>query len=362
MWPGQWSFPRRWKTGIILLLILLGTAVDLALVRASFVRVADGFDQMGLQVAHSGSSFDISWNRSSRLIRTARRGTLFLQDGSSTKTVDLDVSLLRQGRVVYSPAGNADLNVRLEIVTDRNRTRSASLLIIGQSQIGQNQIGQNQIGQNKIGENKIAENTVRNVSSVAISPAPPRWTTPVPKLIASTGGSERLTVRRVPSEDDLPLPSRSWKAFQPPGRTASTQPAARVLAPPEAVAVPAIHSDPLKSNGGLPFIAPPKTPMTVSLPRYQEAVPLRRINILVPLAVRTALNGRVLVTVKVQINPAGKVSSVEPVSVEGNAAIYGAELMLAAITAAREWTFRPGTLNGVPIATEKSIRFAVGDH
>lgn len=337
MWPGQWSFPRRWTSWIIFLAIFVGTALDLALVRASFVRVVDGFDQLGLQVVHSGSSFDISWNRSSRLIRTARRGTLFLQDGSSTRTVDLDVSLLRQGRVVYSPAGRADLNVRLEIVTDRNRTRSASLLIIGQE---------------KTGQDKIGENITRNVSSIAISPAPAPRAIAVPKLVASTGRSERLKVRRVPEKEDPPLPSRSWKAFQPPGRTASTQATAPVLAPPETAAVAAIHSDPLKSSG-LPFIAPP---------RYQEPIPLLSPRISVPLAVRRRLKGRVSIAVKAQINPAGKVSSVEPVSVEGSAGIYEAELMLAAITAARQWTFRPVTLNGVPIATEKLIRFVVRDH
>lgn len=68
---------------------------------------------LGLHIGRKADSLAVTWDRNSPEILTAQRAVLYIRDGSSQKTLDLDVSQLRTGVVSYAPSGD-DLQFRLE--------------------------------------------------------------------------------------------------------------------------------------------------------------------------------------------------------------------------------------------------------
>jgi hypothetical protein len=56
---------------------------------------------LSLSVSKSGDSLHLRWDRQSRAVRSAQRGTLEIADGASSKTVELDDGQLHNGSVIY---------------------------------------------------------------------------------------------------------------------------------------------------------------------------------------------------------------------------------------------------------------------
>lgn len=61
---------------------------------------------LSLSVSKTGDSLHLRWDRQSRAVRSARRGTLEIADGASSKTVDLDDNQLHNGSVIYHSLTN----------------------------------------------------------------------------------------------------------------------------------------------------------------------------------------------------------------------------------------------------------------
>jgi protein TonB len=89
-------------------------------------------------------------------------------------------------------------------------------------------------------------------------------------------------------------------------------------------------------------------------------VVIRRVNPVfsreVQAEMRTA-NGKVSVSVLVSIDPSGTVQSVRVVSSSGEPNHSGPYIRLAALNAARQWKFRPGTAGGKPVASQTTLVF-----
>src|SRR5262249_4732839 len=56
---------------------------------------------LALRVNRSGEDFEISWDHSSKAVRQASHGTLIIQDGGTTRTVQFDGRRLREGKILY---------------------------------------------------------------------------------------------------------------------------------------------------------------------------------------------------------------------------------------------------------------------
>jgi hypothetical protein len=67
---------------------------------------------LGLSVSRTDNNLNVKWDRDATAIRTAQRGVLEIEDGRSTKPVDLDPAQLHNGSFVY---GNSSDTVRFRL-------------------------------------------------------------------------------------------------------------------------------------------------------------------------------------------------------------------------------------------------------
>ncbi len=67
---------------------------------------------LALTVTKSGDNLSVKWDREAPAIRSAQKGLLEIEDGSSTKPVDLDAAQLRTGSLIYR---NASKSVRFKL-------------------------------------------------------------------------------------------------------------------------------------------------------------------------------------------------------------------------------------------------------
>ena len=68
----------------------------------------------------------IRWNRDSKAVSAAKRGSLEISDGQKTEVAEVDLKHLRDGYVAYGPASK-DVNIRLEIQQQDGRKTSESV-------------------------------------------------------------------------------------------------------------------------------------------------------------------------------------------------------------------------------------------
>jgi hypothetical protein len=96
--------------------LLFGVALGLmiALARGSGVPGRDSQDfSLGLSVTRSDDNLSVRWDRDAAAIHAAARGVLEIEDGSYTKSVDLDPAQLNNGSIIYR---NSSGSVRFRLV------------------------------------------------------------------------------------------------------------------------------------------------------------------------------------------------------------------------------------------------------
>jgi hypothetical protein len=96
--------------------LLFGVALGLmiALARGSGVPAHDIQDfSLGLSVTRSDDNLSVRWDRDAAAIHAASRGVLEIEDGSYTKSVDLDPAQLNNGSIIYRNSSGA---VRFRLV------------------------------------------------------------------------------------------------------------------------------------------------------------------------------------------------------------------------------------------------------
>jgi len=72
-----------------------------------------------LTVAKSGNNLTVKWDHSAPAIRSAQRGTLYIDEGAQERPVELGTTELTSGSVVYSPASNR-VEFRLQVFPNDN--------------------------------------------------------------------------------------------------------------------------------------------------------------------------------------------------------------------------------------------------
>jgi hypothetical protein len=68
---------------------------------------------LSLAVTNTGDNLNVRWNRQAPPVRAARSGLLEIEEGNSTKSVDLDVAQLQNGSIIYR---NSSDTVRFRLV------------------------------------------------------------------------------------------------------------------------------------------------------------------------------------------------------------------------------------------------------
>jgi len=96
--------------------LLLGVALGMmiALTRTSGSSRGDAQDfSLGLAISKTDDNLSVRWDRQSAAIHTAQRGVLEIEDGSYTKSVELDSAQLQNGSIIYR---NSSGTVRFRLV------------------------------------------------------------------------------------------------------------------------------------------------------------------------------------------------------------------------------------------------------
>ncbi len=189
--------------------------------------------------------------------------------------------------------------------------------------------------------------------------APPEPPKPVAETAKAVERPEPNSAPRLP--DPSPPPSREATAplalsTPPPAEQARNQ-RAPASGSSDTVTPPVSASTSIAANPPSARIAE-RTLAPSSVP----PVPIRESNPAITpeiseLLRRAGPNGGFIVSVRVAVDASGNVKDAELVSSAGGTQVASFPIKSAAVRAARLWKFRPGTLNGNPVAAEYTIQF-----
>ncbi len=95
--------------------LLFGVALGMmiALTRGSGPSRDAGDFSLGLSISKIDDNLSVKWDRQAPAIHSAQRGVLEIEDGSYTKSVDLDTAQLQNGSIIYR---NSSGTVRFRLV------------------------------------------------------------------------------------------------------------------------------------------------------------------------------------------------------------------------------------------------------
>ena len=308
---------------------------------------------LSLRVERSAGELLLSWNRESEAVKSAARGTLAITDGDQHENVNLDLSQLRNGSIVYSPTGS-DVSFQLSIVGQNSaQTSSESVRIL------------------KTRPSPLAENPVPAPTQKTPSPAPAPRTEPPPTTTASAPAVTPAAPVTIPATPEPPLvadnrkaPASAVREFHPESLSQRLRPV-RPTDLPEAPGLTASNAAPvpmaLPGLGATPGIPAPPGPRpaapassTKAGGQLQQAQLISSRPPDYPLVAKQAhVQGVVVVSATVGVD--GKVKSASAVS--------GPPLLQkAAVDAVRQWVYKPTTLNGAPVESETrvEVRFTAG--
>lgn len=347
---------------------------------------------LALRVERNGGQLLLTWNRNATLLQTAQRAILSITDGEHREDVELDLTQLRSGSIVYSPL-TSDVSFRLE-VTDLTKGKSLSESVrvlagrpspAGPPATEAAKPGAPAAPPGQQAAAPKAPETPSGPGSGATSPdpagaapasagqaAPSQPATEQPKAMTPPPApplGESLAARLSPAEPLLAteppkveIPTALGKPAPPPSppTTQETKPAAEVPEPKPATPPPTQAAKP----GSSPLAQQPKPAATEpakpadEAPRrvggaVQEArIISRRTPVYPPLARQARLQG--VVRLQAVIGPNGRVEKVE--------AISGPPLLRqAAIDAVKQWVYQPSLLNGQPVrvVTQIDVNFTL---
>ena len=304
---------------------------------------------LGLKAQRSGNDLQLSWDRNAPILLKATAGRLSITDGSIHKNLDLDLSELRSGSILYSPITD-NVVLRLDVMGAGSATTSESVRIV--AGLPPPLPAQFQIPN--------AVHTPRSPSERVNSAAPPsapRLADPPKQISGAEAALKGLLspgVLRPTSNDPLPAQSgppepsdESFSAMPSPDtplRAANTAPPS--LSAPVPPEVEIKSSAPVVK---LPSVAPP-APRVVD--RISKVEPARLISGKDPVYPRLARQDRVAGTVEVSFH----------IGVDGTVrnftSVKGPPMLVQPVLdAVRMRRYEPARLNGNPIDSELSLAF-----
>lgn len=288
---------------------------------------------LSLRIERTATDLLLTWNRDSDAVRNARKAVLSISDGDRQENLDLNLSDLRNGSIVYSPL-SSDVSFRMEVTgPDQSKTASESVRVL----------------------------------RTKPSPMPPDAATATP---AKPGSAQRESNQASPSgAADQPAPEAAAvgepvapkRAPAPTFNVASLAQRLRPALPTDLPEAPALAPTPgvagsinlgaLTPAGGSAIpapVAPSQAKTAPEPPRdIRQPVLTSRVNPVYPdIARQQRISGTVSLAVVIGAN--GKITSVT--------ALSGPELLRRpAVDAVKQWVYTPMTLNGHPVETQKQI-------
>ena len=302
---------------------------------------------LALRVEHSGGELMLTWNRESSVVKGATRAVLSIVDGTQHENVDMDLTLLRSGSIEYSPS-TSDVVFRMEVTgADQTKTTSESVRILRTRPSPMPEPGQQAHAPAGAPAPSPAKPTVPAVEAGATASAPgpeaaaqaeTRASAP-PKPFNTDSLSQRLRPVRPADMPDAPEVGRGGEAVSAPVQVGVT-----------AMPMPLLTSA-LLAPAGTPQSAPTQAANAVrpspNAGKVQAAKLISSKNPdYPPLAKQAGAQGEVIVVATV-----GTDGKVKDVRVESGHPL----LRNAAMTAVKQWTYKPTLLDGKPVESESRI-------
>jgi hypothetical protein len=368
---------------------------------------------VSLNVSRKDPDIDVTWDRFSPTVTEATGGTLLIRDGALSRAVRLSPVQLREGHVLYRPSPGADQDFELQIETRDGLRHTESVQVLSWNSGATPQIVRS-IPPPAVDREKQRDDSRLVTSAERRAPAPPPVSgkegaeagapEPNPSAAKTPGKKEepnpveppRLEALREVTTAASPGPPKSAAAPDPSVNSPAAPPKSAAAgtdlsvnppaAPPKTAAAGTDHpaatpaapaSQPPVRQAPLPAVTqsqpaqvvpPPVQPQTAAPapapatapPLLAGPVPISRVTPVMTREVREALrraSGPVTVNVRVAVDAAGKVHNTEVVSITGNMPGGALVVRSAAQNAAREWKFRPASLNGKNVPGELVLSF-----
>jgi TonB family protein len=285
-----------------------------------------------LRIERTATDLLLTWNRDSDAVRNAKKAVLSISDGDRQENLDLNLSDLRNGSIVYSPL-STDVSFRMEVTgPDQSKTASESVRVL-------------RTKPSPMPDADAAPPTKHDSTQRAAAP------------VAPTSPAEQPAAAEAAPADPAPAPKRSPIATF---NAASLAQRLRPALPTDLPVAPVLTAAP---DSGAPVnlgalapgpssvvsrpAAPPEAKTTPKATDIRQPQLITRVNPAYPdLARRQRVSG--IVSLAVTIGPDGKVVSVQ--------ALSGPELLRGpAIEAVKQWVYSPMTMNGRAVEAEKQI-------
>jgi protein TonB len=285
-----------------------------------------------LRIERTATDLLLTWNRDSDAVRNAKKAVLSISDGDRQENLDLNLSDLRNGSIVYSPL-STDVSFRMEVTgPDQSKTASESVRVL-------------RTKPSPMPDADAAPPTKHDSTQRAAAP------------VAPTSPAEQPAAAEAAPADPAPAPKRSPIATF---NAASLAQRLRPALPTDLPVAPVLTATPdsaapvnlgALAPGTSSVVsrpaAPPEAKTTPKATDIRQPQLITRVNPAYPdLARRQRVSG--IVSLAVTIGPDGKVVSVQ--------ALSGPELLRGpAIEAVKQWVYSPMTMNGRAVEAEKQI-------
>ncbi len=336
----------RWV--VLLLFFLLASGVCLALVHFRFgaaqsnrSHLVSAASDSGLQMRADvrGEGILVSWNRAIQALRSAKSGVLLIQDGSQTRTVELEPSQLANGSLLYQPS-TVDVNFRLTVYgSDGSNLTDNVRVLDGVAQPAR-------VDALAASDAHSPTDAVAKTSSAGADrqvpksgeqsvPAVQARTTPALVAHRSSGIAARPTEAPPPVSEE---PHANEVKVDTP---ASIAKAHRSTASPESAAANTRAAQSPSVDGK-------------AVETYMPPRPLKTVMLNAALFEPSLLAGVTQIEVEADIDAFGRVTTVRPLTSGENMS----ELVTAAaVSAAKQWVFEPARISGKTIAAKHKIVF-----
>jgi TonB family protein len=335
-----------------------------------------------LRAERQGEDLKIAWDHNSPAVAGATSGVLDIDDGGATRQIPMTADQVRFGSLLYSPVSE-QVSVRLTTLQGNQSTEQESVLVL----LRKPQQPQSASGQ-QIAHIPFEVKTVRVAPTRAFVPPagnrqikppvqpedlpaiptrPERVDLPVPPPLGSASSLPGIVVSG--NEPAKSATEASWEridllASAPLG---SASPPAAFAVPRSEPAKPAIQASPARVD--LPAPAPlgsTSPPPASAAPQSESAKPreegyvapvlIAQEGVQTPRELLPILTRPVAVSVRVDVNAAGRVTRAEAIAEKGIHAL----LLSAATDAARRCRFQPARRGQSPVSSTVTIVFHIG--
>ena len=282
---------------------------------------------LGLQAERHNGDLTLTWNRQATPILNADSGVLSIADGEINRTIALDAGQVRSGSILYVPTGD-QIRMQLTVLSAQGETSESVMVLLPSRGSRQPLLVRKSDPETPAGQNALP--ALR--SSVQTKPFIP------------------------PAESKTVQPSETVNAPPPESGISSKV----SFLPPAILNVPAeLPQSPAVLSGGPPAsVTPaqrPDPPLTPSLEApYTAPVIVTKVMPAFPPALKSVIFKRKTVSVKLQIDEKGRVTSAEAYP---SKEWTPQAITTAAIQAARLWKFKPAMRAARPVPGEAMVEF-----